>query len=185
VPCASASGLGAVLATTVSASQILLLVVPHNPSIFGASAPRTFDHVEPRLIPCVVVLVLAISRREAVSLAEVDSAGEWPWHCSDRSTNKPVGQQKSACWLTNQPIGYWANPLLSIRNITLFGQRPSPLDNGLFGQATGRPVGERSGPKDVPCALGWQPALGCQGLPGCPCGCSSWAKSLSTHQPRG
>jgi hypothetical protein len=86
--------------------------------------------------------------------------------CSDRSTNKPVGQQKSACWLTNQPIGYWANPLLSIRNITLFGQRPSPLDNGLFGQATGRPVGERSGPKDVPCALGWQPALGCQGLPG-------------------
>jgi hypothetical protein len=40
------------------------------------------------------------------------------------------------------------------------------LDNGLFGQATGRPVGERSGPKDVPCALGWQPALGCQGLPG-------------------
>ena len=39
--------------------------------------------------------------------------------CSDRSTNDPVG--------------YSVSPLLSIRNITLFGQWPAPLGNGLLG----------------------------------------------------
>jgi hypothetical protein len=33
----------------------------------------------------------------------------------------------------NRPVGYSASPLLSIRNITLFGQWPAPLGNGLLG----------------------------------------------------
>jgi hypothetical protein len=39
--------------------------------------------------------------------------------CSDRSTNNPVG--------------YSASPMLITRNITLFGQWPASLGNGLLG----------------------------------------------------
>ena len=39
-----------------------------------------------------------------------------------RSTNNPVSQQKSTCWLTNRPVSYSASPLPSIRKITLFGK---------------------------------------------------------------
>jgi hypothetical protein len=55
------------------------------------------------------------------------------WNCSDRSTNNPVGQQKSTRWLTNRPVTYSASPLPSIRKITLFGKWPTPLGNGLLG----------------------------------------------------
>jgi hypothetical protein len=58
----------------------------------------------------------------------------------------------------NRPIGYSASPLLSIRKITLFGKWPTPLANGPLGQATGRPVGERSGFKNAPLQLVWQHA---------------------------
>jgi hypothetical protein len=70
--------------------------------------------------------------------------------CSDRSSNNPVAQQKSTCWLTIRPVIYSASPLLSIRKITLFGKWPTPLANGPLGQATGRPVGERSGVENAP-----------------------------------
>jgi hypothetical protein len=57
--------------------------------------------------------------------------------------------------------------LLSIRKITLLGKWPTPLANGPLGQATGRPVGERSVFENAPCKLGWQRAKGlaraCQG----------------------
>jgi hypothetical protein len=54
------------------------------------------------------------------------------WPCSDRSSNNPVRQQKSTCWLTSRPVSYSASPLLSIRKITLFGKWPTSLGNGLL-----------------------------------------------------
>jgi hypothetical protein len=61
---------------------------------------------------------------------------------------------------------------------TLFGQWPAPLGNGLLGQAISRPVDERSGLENAPCAGATR------GLLGCPHGHGSYAKLLATRQRR-
>ena len=105
------------------------------------------------------------------------AASRLHWDCSDRSTNNPVGQQKSTRWLTNRPVTYSGSPLPSIRKITLCGKWPTPLGNGLLGEATGRPAGERSEPENAPLRPRWQTYMGAsRGLPGCPRGCCPWAK---------
>jgi len=60
-------------------------------------------------------------------------------NCSDRSTNNPVGQQKSTCWLTNRPVSIW--PAHCPAYVRLHC-----LVNGLPHWATGHLVRQQAGP---------------------------------------
>src|SRR5271154_2183901 len=71
-------------------------------------------------------------RNLAVPRPESEDCTRWRWRVIPLPTEAPTipaGQQKSTCWLTNQPVTYSASPFASIRKITLFGKWPTPLGN--------------------------------------------------------
>jgi hypothetical protein len=85
--------------------------------------------VSARLIPGMVAFWLMLS--SFIQFGQ-KSCGkkEKSWRRSDRSTDNPVGLTEID--LLSQPMAMGGLQLI-IRNITLFGQWPAPLGNGILG----------------------------------------------------
>jgi hypothetical protein len=71
--------------------------------------------------------LLGLSQMEANDAIEILKA----FRNELKAMFRPKHQQ--SCYPTNWPVGYGAGLQLIIRNITLFGQWPAPLDSGLLG----------------------------------------------------